>query len=45
MEINLKRHLDEYYDCLIGYKNSASRLDNVLQKDIEKYTGVKHLFK
>ncbi len=39
MEINLKRHLDEYYDCLIGYKNSASRLDNVLQKDIEKYNS------
>jgi hypothetical protein len=39
MEINLKKHLDEYYDSLIGYKHSASRLDKVLQNDIEKYNG------
>jgi hypothetical protein len=39
MGINLKKHLDEYYDCLIGFKHSASRLDNVLQKDIEKYNS------
>ena len=39
MEINLKKHLDEYYDCLVVYKHSGSRLKNVLQKDIEKYSS------